>query len=169
MLQLWKKKCSDEPIMFWEWLWFSPSENESVVIRWIVIRWLVIRPMVIPLLQYISVMGTKAKCLHLKKLTCKGTLRQVFICLRPPPLLGFCLGWVEPERRLGGQQFTKLGRKYQHDWIYLQSINSDKYLSQSPFTVQFLDDDISLWCLRKVVTMQSNKMNDKDHQKILNI
>jgi hypothetical protein len=25
--------------------------------------------------------------------TCKGTLRQVFICLRPPPLLGFCLGW----------------------------------------------------------------------------
>jgi hypothetical protein len=28
-----------------------------------------------------------------KKLTCKGTLRQVFICLRLPPLLGFCLGW----------------------------------------------------------------------------
>jgi hypothetical protein len=29
----------------------------------------------------------KAKFRHLKKLTCKGTLRQVFICLRPPPLL----------------------------------------------------------------------------------
>jgi hypothetical protein len=28
-----------------------------------------------------------------KKLTCKGTVRQVFIWLRPPPLLGFCLGW----------------------------------------------------------------------------
>ncbi len=28
-----------------------------------------------------------------KKLTFKGTLRQVFICLRPPPLLGLCLGW----------------------------------------------------------------------------
>ncbi len=28
-----------------------------------------------------------------KKLTCRGTLRQVFICLRPPPHLGFCLGW----------------------------------------------------------------------------
>ncbi len=28
-----------------------------------------------------------------KKMTCKGTLRQVFICLRPPPLRGFCLGW----------------------------------------------------------------------------
>ncbi len=32
-----------------------------------------------------------AKCHHLKKLTCKGTFRQVFICLRPrtltpPPL-----------------------------------------------------------------------------------
>jgi hypothetical protein len=27
------------------------------------------------------------------KLTCKWTLQQVFICLRPPPLLGFCLGW----------------------------------------------------------------------------
>jgi hypothetical protein len=24
--------------------------------------------------------------------TGKGTLRQMFICLRPPPLLGFCLG-----------------------------------------------------------------------------
>ncbi len=33
----------------------------------------------------------KAKCLHLKKCTCKGTLRQV------------------------SEQFTKLGRKYQHD------------------------------------------------------
>ncbi len=35
----------------------------------------------------------KEKCRHLKKLTCKGTLRQMYICLRPPPLLGFCLGW----------------------------------------------------------------------------
>ncbi len=34
-------------------------------------------------------------------------------------------GRVEPERRLEGRQFTKLGRKYQHDWMYLQSINSD--------------------------------------------
>jgi hypothetical protein len=28
-----------------------------------------------------------------KKCSCKGTSRQVFICLRPPPFLGFCLGW----------------------------------------------------------------------------
>jgi hypothetical protein len=27
-----------------------------------------------------------------KQFTCKGTLRQVFISLRPPPLLGFGLG-----------------------------------------------------------------------------
>ncbi len=109
-----------------------------------------------------------------KKLTCKRTLRQVFFCLGPPPLLGFCLGWssnflnlvrysvintsriwsptrtvciidctliqgkgggrVEPERRLQEQPFTKLGRKYQHNWLYLQFINSDKHLSQSHFT-----------------------------------
>jgi hypothetical protein len=36
------------------------------------------------LINYIDI---KAKCCHLKKLTCKGTLRQLFICLRPPPLL----------------------------------------------------------------------------------
>jgi hypothetical protein len=27
------------------------------------------------------------------KKTCKGSLRQVLICLRPPPLLSFRLGW----------------------------------------------------------------------------
>ncbi len=41
----------------------------------------------------INYIDTKAKCRHLKKLTCQGTLRQVSICLRPSPLLGFCLGW----------------------------------------------------------------------------
>jgi hypothetical protein len=30
-----------------------------------------------------------------KKITCKGTLRLVFICLSPPSLLGFCLGWFK--------------------------------------------------------------------------
>jgi hypothetical protein len=43
---------------------------------------------------------------------------------------------VEPERRRERQQFTKLGRKYQHDQLDLQSINSDKHLPQSPFTGQ---------------------------------
>ncbi len=36
---------------------------------------------------------SKAKCRYLKNLSCKWTLRQVFIFLRPSPLLGFCLGW----------------------------------------------------------------------------
>ncbi len=96
-----------------------------------------------------------AKCCHLKKLTCKGTLRKAFICLRPrtpyPPSLTHCIrvysiltvftqgrgGIVEPEKRLEGQQFTKLGRKYQDNWMYQQSINFDKHLPQSPYTGQF--------------------------------
>ncbi len=43
----------------------------------------------------IRLIERNAKCCHGKKLTCKGTLRQVFICLRSPPLLGFCLGWKD--------------------------------------------------------------------------
>ncbi len=35
----------------------------------------------------INYIDTKAKCRHLKNLPVKGILRQVFICLRPPPLL----------------------------------------------------------------------------------
>jgi hypothetical protein len=36
---------------------------------------------------------TKTKCRRLNKLTCKVTLRQVFICLRkPPPHLGYVWG-----------------------------------------------------------------------------
>ncbi len=123
---------------------------------------------------------SNVKC-RLQKLTSKRTLRQVFICLRFPHLLGFCPGWSsnfvdsysgqiesvkllqnmvsnrtqhphpcqphtvcirytvlwhregwmgrggEPERRLGGQWFTKLGRKYQHDWLHLQSKKSNKH------------------------------------------
>ncbi len=40
----------------------------------------------------INYIDTKAKC-HLKTLTCKGIMRQVFICLGPPTLIGLCLGW----------------------------------------------------------------------------
>jgi hypothetical protein len=35
----------------------------------------------------INYIDTKAKCRHLKKISSDGTLRQVFICLRPLPLL----------------------------------------------------------------------------------
>ncbi len=85
--------------------------------------------------------------------TCKGTLRQVFICLRPrtpyPPSAYTMFTYIqytyshreggeggeliETDRRGEGQQFTKLGRKYQHDWLHLQSINSYKHLPQSLF------------------------------------
>ncbi len=41
----------------------------------------------------IRLIESNAKCRHLKKFTCIGTLRQVFICLRHPTLLGYCLGW----------------------------------------------------------------------------
>jgi hypothetical protein len=37
------------------------------------------------------------------------------------------LGRVEPERRFEGQQFTKLGRKYQHDWLYLHKLWLNTY------------------------------------------
>jgi hypothetical protein len=54
---------------------------------------------------------------------------------------------TQPKRRLEGQQFTKLGQKYQHMIeIYLQSLHSDKHLPQSPFTGKFfLDGNLSLW------------------------
>jgi hypothetical protein len=76
---------------------------------------------------------------HLTKLT----LWQVFICLRPRtpyPHTVFLFtqtqgsrggGRVEPERRVEGKQFTKLGRNYQHvSPVYT-------HLPQSPCTGQF--------------------------------
>jgi hypothetical protein len=93
-----------------------------------------------------------------KKITCKGTLRNVFICLRPrtpyPPALHTVYvytvylftqgrgGRVEPERRLEGQQFTKLGRKYQHDCLYLHISQVTKeygWIGPSGFSLLFLD------------------------------
>ncbi len=70
-----------------------------------------------------------------KKIDLLKDLRQVFICLRPRPNtphpytlytcnsilihIGKGMERVEPERRLEVQQFKKLGRKYQDDWLYL--------------------------------------------------
>ncbi len=98
----------------------------------------------------IRLIEDKAKCRHL--LPVKGLCGR---CISvwgqnpiPPPLHIVYVytvyttyshregGRIEPERRLEGHQFTKLGRKYQHDWLYLQSINSDKHLPQSPFIGQ---------------------------------
>ncbi len=105
-----------------------------------------------------------AKCRHLKKLPVKGLCGRCLTVWGPEPhnaptlhtvhvytVYLFTKGRgrrVEPERRLEVQTFTKLGRKYQQNWLYLQSINSDKHLPQDLFTGQFfLDDDILLWCL----------------------
>ncbi len=47
-------------------------------------------------------------------------------------------GWrVEPERRLEGQQFTKLGGKYQHDWLYFQSITLMNTSHKAPLQKNF--------------------------------
>jgi hypothetical protein len=86
-----------------------------------------------------------------KKLTCKGALRQMFICLRPrtPYTLYTCIHYTvlstthreageggrgEPERRLEWQQLTKLVENTnQHDCLYHLSIYSDKHLQKIPF------------------------------------
>ncbi len=126
----------------------------------------------------IRLIESNAKCSYLKKLTYKGALRHLFICVRPPPLLGFYWGWIgnffgfwiwsDTERHTPAEyglqhnstlpnppsvthclyimyfDFGKGGRwtrkkvrgaivhkagcqKYQHDWLYLQSINSVKH------------------------------------------
>jgi len=99
-----------------------------------------------------------------KKFACKGILRQVFICLRaknpipPPPLHSayvYCVfsmyvfaqgkgreGRVQAERRLKGQQFTKLGRKYQR-WLTLSPV----YKPAAKSFYRSLFDDILLKCL----------------------
>jgi hypothetical protein len=40
---------------------------------------------ILQIVDKIRLIEGNAKCRHLKKLICKGTLRQVFICLRPTP------------------------------------------------------------------------------------
>ncbi len=71
------------------------------------------------------------------KLTSKGTWRQVFICLRSPLPPCYTLYEYTPGWRGGGGRWTsekfrgalvhKSGRKYQHNWLYLQSINSIRH------------------------------------------
>jgi hypothetical protein len=62
---LWNKKISKEVHAF-----FAFIRIESPLPQWTILN------------NYIE---TKAKCGHQKKCTCKGTLRQVFIYLRPHP------------------------------------------------------------------------------------
>ena len=92
----------------------------------------------------INYIDTKAKCCNLKKWLVKGLCGRCLFVWGPPYTLYTFFILIHtgkglrggPERRLEGQQFTKLGQKYQH-MMYLQSINSDKHLPQSPFTGKF--------------------------------
>ncbi len=94
-----------------------------------------------------------ANCCHLKKLTCKGTLLQVFICLRPrtpcTPLTNckrvysifFTQGRGEAEswtkEKVRGTTVHKAGSKIS-TWLTVSPVyNSVKHLQQSPFTDQF--------------------------------
>ncbi len=92
---------------------------------------------------------SSAKCRYLKKLTCKGTLLQVFYlpeALSPPmtpcpPLhtefyhtvYFFTHGrgdggeLTRDWEKVRGAIVHKAGRKYQHDWLYLQPVNSIKH------------------------------------------
>jgi len=110
----------------------------------------------------INYIDTNAKCRHLKKLTLGSCVRDLSVwgplhslwphTPTPYPLHTvyvhshteyLLLQWRgewgrdEPERRLEGQQFTKLGRKPKHDRLYLKSINSAKHLPQSHLTGRF--------------------------------
>ncbi len=124
----------------------------------------------------IRLIEVNAKWHHLKKFTCKGTLRLVFICLRPrtsyPPLT-HCIrvcsirprGWWGESwtREKVRGTITKLGRKYKHDWLYLQSIKI-RETPAAPFTDQFFYDwhfalvsvngnylvYVAKWCQRQV-------------------
>ncbi len=81
--------------------------------------------------------SANANCLHLKQFTCKRALRQVFICLGPLDLLGFCLGCSSNCVGSGSGQIQSVK--------LLQNMvsNSNKHLPQSLFTGQFfLDDNI---------------------------
>jgi hypothetical protein len=95
-----------------------------------------------------------------KKITCKGTLRQVFICLSctPPPLHNvqytymylFTLrrggGRVQPKKSLERQHFTKMGRKKNMSECISSLSNLINTNRKVPLQVIFLDDDILLWC-----------------------
>ncbi len=90
---------------------------------------------------------TNAKCRHQKKFTCKGTLRQVFICpIPPPPRSHTVYVYVNSHREGGDGERTreKVSRATVHKagskiptWLKLNEslvYNSDKHLPQSPFT-----------------------------------
>ncbi len=94
----------------------------------------------------IRLIENNAKCRYLKSWPVKGFCDRCFICLRPVPsfdpilppyTLHTCIQYIyshrEGERRRANQREAReamlheAGRKYQQDWLYLQSINSIKH------------------------------------------
>ncbi len=90
----------------------------------------------------IRLIENNAKCRYLKKLTCKGTLRQVFYLYESPTpyhnIYVYCIlihtgkgggmGGELNSEKVRGAIVHKVGRQYQHDGLYLQSsINSINY------------------------------------------
>jgi hypothetical protein len=96
----------------------------------------------------IRLIESNAKCRYLTKLMCKGTLRQVFYLSEapsssydtiPPPLHTVHVYTVLytyshregrgelTKEKVRGAIFHKANRKYQHDRLYLQSVNSIKH------------------------------------------
>ncbi len=108
-----------------------------------------------------SVAGMDAKCRHIKNWPVKGICGRCLSVLGPLPsydpihnVYVFTVylytqgreNWTR--EKVKGASVHKAGSKIQHDWLYLQSMNSDKHLPQSPCTRQiFLDDDILFCCL----------------------
>ncbi len=97
----------------------------------------------------------------------KGLCVRCFICLRPPPLLwphtpplSHCIRVYGIHREGVGGELTrekvrvaivyKAGRKYQHDWLYLQSVNSIKHQKRRHLVLGFLLL-ISPWCVHTVL------------------
>ncbi len=61
-------------------------------------------------------------------------------------------GWEVGEPKVRGALIHKRGRKYRHDWLYLQSINSIKHQVKTTFRV---------WCLyRYLVHGEKQARND---------
>jgi hypothetical protein len=55
--------------------------------------------------------------------------------------------YPETREKVRGATINYADRKYQHDGLYFQSINSNKHLPPNPFTGKLFLDDILLWCL----------------------
>ncbi len=102
----------------------------------------------------IRLIESNAKCPYLKNFACKGTLRQVFYLSEapsppmtpypPPPVSTVCVhsihiliflyshreggeGGELTIEKIRGAIVDKANQKYQHDWLYLRSINSIKH------------------------------------------